>query len=175
MHAIRVASAAVLALTALTLAAPAASAYSAGDHREFEVSVSPMTIAAGGEVTLRASGCRTDTTVSSGIFDTTVIRRGSGSVRVTVDWDAKPAAMYTVTFACKDGPTKTVDLTIAGGRPDHESERPLAPTQHGVHAGVGGSVGGFDLHQIGLGAALITGALGTAYYWTRRRSGDHNS
>jgi len=178
MHAIRVASAAVLGLTALTLTAPTASAASAGDSEHFRVSVSPTTIAAGGEVTLNASGCRGDTTVSSGVFDTIVIRRHSGSATATVDRDAKRSAIYSVTFACKDGATKNVDLTIAGGRPDvptHEPERPLEPAQRGVRAGVGGSSGGLDLHEIGLGAALIAGALGFAYHWSRRRSGDGNA
>ncbi|MFF2502882.1 hypothetical protein ACFVTY_05780 [Streptomyces sp. NPDC058067] len=175
MHAIRAASAAVLGLTALTLTAPAAFA---GDSRHFEVSVSPSTVAAGGQVTLHASGCHGDTTVSSGVFDTTVIRRDSGSATATVDRDAKRSAVYSVTFACKHGPTKNVDLTIAAGRPDtptREPERPLTPAQRGSHAGVGGTAGGFDLQKIGLGAALVAGALGSAYSWQRRRSGDHNA
>ncbi|MCN9244906.1 hypothetical protein NGF19_29690 [Streptomyces sp. RY43-2] len=42
--------------------------------------------------------------------------------------------------------------------------------QHGVRAGAGGSVGGFDLKKIGLGAALIAAPLGLAWRMTRRRT-----
>lgn len=172
MHAIRVASAAFLGVSALTLTAPAASAAPAGHDDRFEVAVSPTTIAAGGQVTLTASGCDGDTKVSSGIFDTVKIRKHSGSATATVDWDAKQGAMYSVTFACEDGPTRTVDLTVAGGRPDPVGPPPV---HHGVQAGTGGSAGGFDLQEIGLGGALIAGALGVAYRRSRRRPGDGGS
>jgi hypothetical protein len=39
-----------------------------------------------------------------------------------------------------------------------------------VHAGEGGAVAGFDLKEIGLGAALIAGSLGVAYHFSRRRT-----
>ncbi|GAA3871913.1 hypothetical protein [Streptomyces lannensis] len=42
--------------------------------------------------------------------------------------------------------------------------------QHGVQAGVGGSVRGFHLKEVGLGAALIIGAVGTAWRMARRRT-----
>ncbi|MZD08566.1 hypothetical protein GTW43_26310 [Streptomyces sp. SID5785] len=169
MHAIRTASAAALALTALSLAAgPAA----AGDDDEpFRVGVTPTTIAAGGQVTLTAHGCDRRTTVTSGIFDTVRIGGGGGSVNTSVDWDAKPDAVYPVTFTCKDGPQRTVHLTIAGGRPVDPTPEPIH-RGHGVRAGVGGSLGGLDLKSIGLGGALIAGSLGTAYYLARRRTGD---
>ncbi|MDR3082817.1 MAG: hypothetical protein LBV60_18165 [Streptomyces sp.] len=47
-------------------------------------------------------------------------------------------------------------------RPDYE--------QHGVRAGAGGSIGGFDLKKIGLGAALIAAPLGVAWRMSRRRT-----
>ncbi|MFJ8821203.1 hypothetical protein ACIREE_05410 [Streptomyces sp. NPDC102467] len=172
MHAIRAASAAVLSLTALALAAPLAAA---GDSESFQAGVTPRTIAAGGQVTLNVSGCAKKTTVSSGIFDTTTIGKGSGSQTRTVDWDAKQGAIYSVTFACKHGATRNVDLTIAGGRPEHSVAPNPPPVDHGVRAGVGGSIAGFDLQEIGLGAALITGALGGAYYLVRRRTADDNT
>ncbi|MFJ2302198.1 hypothetical protein [Streptomyces sp. NPDC087787] len=50
-----------------------------------------------------------------------------------------------------------------GGGSDHY--------RHGVRAGVGGTVGGFDLKQIGMGTALVGGSLGTAYCLSRRRTG----
>ncbi|GAA2299947.1 hypothetical protein OKJ48_20655 [Streptomyces kunmingensis] len=166
MHAIRAASAAVLSLTALSLAAPFAAA---GDEHAFEADVSPTTVAAGGRVMLSQSGCKGRTEVSAGIFDAVSLGKDNSSKSVTVDWDAKQGAMYSVQFACEGHRTRSVDLTIAGGRPD-DSASP--PADHGVDAGVGGSIGGFDLHEIGLGAALITGAVGTAYYFSRRRTGD---
>ncbi|MYT74800.1 MULTISPECIES: hypothetical protein [unclassified Streptomyces] len=166
MTAIRTASAAALGLTALLLSAPAAVA---GDNDSFQVSVAPTTIAAGGQVTLYASGCSDITTVSAGIFDTVTIDSGSGQKTATVDWDAKQAALYTVKFECKGGPSRSVDLTIASGRQDNPQPPPVP---HGVKAGVGGSLAGFDLHEIGLGAALIVGAMGGAYYFSRRRTGE---
>ncbi|MEV5610730.1 hypothetical protein [Streptomyces sp. NPDC052225] len=171
MKAIRAACAAALSLTALTLAAPPALAESDSGG---SVRVSPTTIAAGGQVTVYGSGCSKDITVSSGIFDTVTIGSGSGrgSQTAIVDWDAKQGAMYSVTFSCSGSWTRTADLTIAGGRPVDPTPPPV---HHGVRAGVGGSLGGFDLQEIGLGAALITGALGTAYYFSRRRTGDDNA
>jgi len=44
-----------------------------------------------------------------------------------------------------------------------------------VKAGTGGSLGGLDAHEIALGGALILGAIGTAYYKARRRTGEDNS
>ncbi|MYW63265.1 hypothetical protein GTY65_04100 [Streptomyces sp. SID8379] len=165
MIAIRTASAAALGLTVLSLTAPSAAAK---ESDPFQVSVSPTTIAAGGQVALYASGCNGDTTVSAGIFDSVTIGNGSGQRNATVDWDAKQGAMYTVKFSCSGGGSRTVDLTIASGRTDPTPP----PVHHGVKAGIGGSLGGFDLHEIGLGAALIAGALGSAYYFSRRRTGD---
>ncbi|MEU6390565.1 hypothetical protein [Streptomyces sp. NPDC046939] len=169
MHAIRAASAAVLGLTALTLAPSPASA---ADEQPFDVSVSPTTVPAGGRVTLGQSGCPGGTTVTAGIFDTVQLGSGSGTKTVTVDWDAKQGAMYAVRFSCEGRPDRSVDLTITGGRADEPTQQ---PADHGVHAGAGGSVGGFDLREIGLGAALLTGALGTAYWRARRRTGDDES
>ncbi|MFJ9038925.1 hypothetical protein ACIRF8_20310 [Streptomyces sp. NPDC102406] len=165
MHAIRAASAAALSCTALALTVPSAAA---GDAESFQVSASPTTIAAGGQVTLSQRGCTGRTTVTAGIFDTVPLGGEKSSESVTVDEDAKQGAVYTVTFSCSGGPSRTVELTIAGGRPDDQSSPPV---EHGVEAGVGGSSGGLDLREIGLGAALITGALGAAYYFARRRSG----
>ncbi|MFC4332666.1 hypothetical protein ACFPC0_33855 [Streptomyces andamanensis] len=51
-----------------------------------------------------------------------------------------------------------------GGKPEH--------FQHGVRAGGGGTVAGFDLKEVGMGTALIAGSVGTAYYLSRRRTGE---
>ncbi|MEU7583216.1 hypothetical protein AB0B50_37205 [Streptomyces sp. NPDC041068] len=173
MRAIRVASAALLTATALTLTAPTASAAAVGEENvtAFGFSVSPTTIAAGGQVTLNVDGCDGDTKVTSGVFDDTTIPKGQKSATAQVFWDAKPGAMYEVTFTCNGsnpGSDKT-DLTIATGRPDSHT------VHKGVKAGVGGSLGGLDLHEIALGSALILGTIGVAYYKTRRRTGEDNS
>ncbi|MGX2993130.1 hypothetical protein JNUCC64_02360 [Streptomyces sp. JNUCC 64] len=187
MRAIRLASATALAGTALAasalaLAAPHATAEDRGteeeraEHGRFEASAAPTTIAAGGRVTLRASGCAGETRVTAGIFDTVRLREGDRSHTVTVDEDARAGAEYAVRFSCEDGASRTVHLTIAGGH--QSSGHPVEPDtgqRYGVRAGIGGTVAGFDLGRIGLGAALIGGALGSAWYVTRRRSGDDAS
>ncbi|MGW5739168.1 MULTISPECIES: hypothetical protein [Streptomyces] len=178
MRAIRVASAALLAASALTLGATPAFADEGDTNNNitsFGFRVTPSTIAAGGQVTLSVDGCEGNATVTSGVFDDAKIHKGQQSTTATVFEDAKPGAMYEVTFDCK-GERGTTDLTIATGRPTHHpTSHPTGPTHHGVKAGVGGSLGGLDLHEIALGSALIVGTLGTAYHWTRRRTGNGES
>lgn len=191
MRAIRVASAALLGVGALTLCAPAALANDGGgrdDHgTPFGFEVQPSTIAAGGRLTLRLDrdrgGCKGPARVTSGVFDTVTIEPGRGSATVEVDWDARPRASYQVTFSC-DGMSGSTELTIAGGRdsdhrpdhdgyPDHDSRPDHYPNpDRGVHAGEGGSVAGFDLKELGLGAALVAGSVAAAYHYARRRSGE---
>ncbi|MFF0200645.1 hypothetical protein [Streptomyces sp. NPDC005017] len=175
MRAIRVASAALLGATALACFAPAAAAEGGHDITPFGFSVLPSTIAAGGQVTLRVDrdgGCRGKVTVTSGVFDTVHIKPHHSEATATVDWDAKPGVMYRVTFTC-DGVSGSTDLTVAGGRPNHHTPVPLTPP-YGVHAGEGGTFGGFDLKEIGLGAALIAGSIGAAYHFSRRRTGEES-
>ncbi|MCI3278007.1 hypothetical protein [Streptomyces cylindrosporus] len=172
MRAIRVASAALLGACALAVSAPAAVA---GNITPFGFSVLPSTIAAGGQVTLqlnRDGGCKGPATVTSAVFDTVTIPTGQSSRTAMVDWDAKPGAVYQVTFTC-DGVSGSTDLTIAGGRPVGPTPVPINPVSpnRGVHAGEGGSIAGFDLREIGLGAALIAGSVGAAYHFSRRRTG----
>ncbi|MEU9642863.1 hypothetical protein [Streptomyces sp. NPDC048188] len=168
MRAIPVASVALLGAAALSACVPAGAVGS----NTFGFTVSPATVAPGGEVTLgvgrTAAGCHGRVTVTSPVFDTVTIPRHESSATARVDRDARRGAVYRVTFACRDK-TGTADLTIAGG-----SHRPSDEPWHskGVHAGGGGSVAGFDLKQIGLGAALVAGAVGTAYHLMRRRSGE---
>ncbi|MET9494698.1 hypothetical protein [Streptomyces sp. NPDC006552] len=173
MHAIRATSAAVLSVAALALAASPASAGDADDYT-FEVNASPTTVAPGGQVMLSQTGCKGTTEVSSGIFDTITLTGRHSSRSVTVDWDAKRGAMYSVKFSCEGHRSRSLDLTIEGDRPDDPTPTPV-PIDHGVNAGAGGSIGGFDLREMGLGAALIAGALGTAYSLVRRRTGDGGS
>ncbi|MEU0744504.1 hypothetical protein [Streptomyces sp. NPDC006134] len=190
MRAIRVASAALLGVTALTSCVPAASA---GNITPFGFSVEPPTVAAGGQVTLRVDraggGCKGPATVSAPVFDTVTIPPDRSSARAVVDWDAKPGAVYQVSFAC-DGMSGTTSLTIAGHPGPSPSPSPSTsttpspsaspsllppPPKKGVHAGEGGSLAGFDPKEIGLGAALIMGSIGAAYHFSRRRGGEEGA
>ncbi|MFF4905308.1 hypothetical protein [Streptomyces sp. NPDC001260] len=174
MRAIRVASAALLGVGALAFSAAPAAANDGGNVTPFGFSVLPATVTAGGQITFRldrdSGGCKGSVTVSSAVFDTVTIPRGRSSGTATVDVDAKAMAVYQVTFSC-DGMSGSTDLTIAGGRPVGPTPVPINPANpdRGVHAGEGGSVAGFDLREIGLGAALIAGSVGAAYHFSRRR------
>lgn len=182
MRAIRIASAALLGVSALAVTAPAAQAR--GDASGFWVNVLPTTVAPGEQVRLRATGCDQSVAVSSGVFDTVTIPRGRTTTRATVDRDARPGAVYEVSFYCGTF-WQSVDLTIGGGRPapvhpdPHPHPRPHPHPhphpQRGVHAGEGGSLAGLDLKDIGLGAALIAGSLGTAYHFSRRPTGEDDT
>ncbi|WP_432193942.1 hypothetical protein [Streptomyces sp. bgisy027] len=173
MRAIRVASAALLGVSALAVTAPAAQAQS--DNSGFWATVRPTTVMPGEHVRLRATGCEQSVTVSSGVFDTVTIPRGRTTAWARVDRDARRGAVYEVSFYCGTF-WQSVDLTIAGGRPDRP-DRPdrTEHPEHGVRAGEGGTFAGLDLKEIGLGAALITAALGTAYHLSRRRTDEDGS
>jgi hypothetical protein len=170
MRAICIASAVLLGAGALTSCVPAADA---ATRTDFGFSVEPSTVAAGGEVTLRVvrnEACRGEAAVNSPVFDVVTIPPEESWATAVVDWDAKHGAVYDVQFEC-DRSSGTARLTIAGGRPTHHPAH--HPTRHphkGVHAGEGGTVAGFDLKEIGLGAALIAGSLGVAYHFSRRRT-----
>ncbi|MBR8638361.1 hypothetical protein KEF29_01215 [Streptomyces tuirus] len=174
MRAIGVASAVLLGAGALTACVPAAGAT---DRTDFGFSVVPSTVAPGGQVTLRVNrnACRGEAAVSSRVFDVVTIASWQSWATAEVDWDAEPGAVYDVEFACEES-RGTVRLTIAGGRPTGHPGHPDHPTHHGghpskgVHAGAGGTLAGFDLKEIGLGAALIAGSLGAAYHVARRRT-----
>lgn len=80
-----------------------------------------------------------------------------------------------------DGRTDAGSGDHTGGRTDGGTDKgaelnpqPLPPS-HGVQAGAGGSFGGFDLKEIGLGAALVVGSVGTAYRIARRHTGEDGS
>ncbi|MET7733102.1 hypothetical protein ABZT02_17285 [Streptomyces sp. NPDC005402] len=174
MRAIGVASAALLGVTALTFSAPAAVAKGDTDITPFGFSVVPSTVDAGSQVALllerNHDGCKGSATVTSAVFDTVIIPPRKSYATAGVDWDAKPGAVYRVTFTC-DGVSGSTGLTIAGGRPTGPTPVPLNP-HRGVHAGAGGSIAGFDAKELGMGALLIAGSIGAAYHFSRRRSGD---
>lgn len=167
-----------LALALTTPRPPAAAATHPGGapprHWDaFHAHVSPTVIAPGGRVMLIVSGCRGDTTVTSGVFAPVTVHPHSGTRTAVVDWDARPGAEYQVRFSCAEGAMRTVDLTILGGQhggspPHHDGP----PPHHGVQAGLGGSLGSFDLQQIAVGALLLTGAFGLAYRRSRRHPSD---
>ncbi|MFG2361452.1 hypothetical protein ACGFY3_07345 [Streptomyces mirabilis] len=197
MHAIRVASAALLGVSALTLSATAALAgNSDGDGdggrdsgrdsgrgnkiTSFGFNVQPQSIAAGGRLRLTAESCDSVARVSSEVFDTVTIPKGQSSATALIDGDARAGSVYQVTFQCGNESGHT-ELTIAPGRAGTTYSDPAqvqvpASVQRGVKAGVGGSSGGgFDLKEIGLGTALIAGCVGTAWSMTRRRVTDEES
>ncbi|TXL85680.1 hypothetical protein [Streptomyces sp. IB2014 016-6] len=127
MRAIRAASAALLGAAALALTTPAvAMATAAAPDPPFDFAVTPSVVAAGGEVTLTVTGCSSTATAESGVFDDTPVPSG-GSARASVFWDAKPGAMYEVTFIC-NGEEGTTDLTIAGGTPSPTPSPTVTPT-----------------------------------------------
>ncbi|MER5339664.1 hypothetical protein ABT030_04860 [Streptomyces mirabilis] len=197
MHAIRVASAALLGVSALTLSATAALAgNSDGDSdggrdsgrdsgrgnniTSFGFNVQPQSIAAGGRLRLTAESCDSVARVSSEVFDPVTIPKGQSSATALIDGDARAGSVYQVTFQCGNESGHT-ELTIAPGRSGTTYSDPTqvqvpASVQRGVKAGVGGSSGGgFDLKEIGLGTALIAGCVGTAWSMTRRRVTDEES
>ncbi|MBT2410353.1 hypothetical protein J7I94_07240 [Streptomyces sp. ISL-12] len=194
MRAIPVAAAALLGACALTSCVPVAGAAGDSTVTPFGFRVLPSTIAAGGEVTLivdRADGrCKGPATVSAPVFDPVTIPPRHTSATAVVDRDARPGSVHQVAFRC-DGATGTTGLTIAGGSsptptptsPPPPTTAPPPPPEHpghgrhehpekGVHAGEGGTVAGFDLKNLGLGALLVAGSVGAAYHLSRRRTGE---
>ncbi|MFE1247988.1 hypothetical protein [Streptomyces sp. NPDC058735] len=175
MRAIRVASAVLLGAGALTSCVPAAGA---AIKTDFGFSVEPSTVRPGGEVALRVvrnHACRGEAAVNSPVFDMVTIPRHESWATAVVDWDAEPGAVYDVHFQC-DESSGTARLTIAGGRPTHHpTHHPGHHPDKGVQAGEGGTLAGFDLKEIGLGTVLITGSLGAAYHFARRRTGEDSA
>ncbi|MBM7090718.1 hypothetical protein ABZ606_10445 [Streptomyces sp. NPDC012461] len=173
MHAIRVASAALLSAGALALAAAPVAV--AGDVTPFGFDVEPEIVDPGDTVTLRVDraggGCKGHAKVSSPVFDTVTIPPKKSKATAVVDWDARPGAVYQVAFTC-DGVTGTAPLTIASDRPvPLPTPVPVQPEHpKGVHAGEGGSFAGLDAGRLGLGALIVAGALGAAYRHYRRPS-----
>ncbi|MFE3386765.1 hypothetical protein [Streptomyces anulatus] len=182
MRAIRVAPLALLGASALTLLAPsAAHAAPDGATSTFNPTITPSVIAPGGRVTLGAGGCTGETTVTSGIFDTTTIPSGSTTATATIDTDARRGAVYAVTFACgSTGTSRNVNLTITGGATSTPTPTPTTvPTASstalvpgGVRGGLGGSSGAIDTMEVAAGAALVTTAAAGALYFARRRTAD---
>ncbi|MEV7522897.1 hypothetical protein [Streptomyces sp. NPDC091371] len=173
MRAIRAASVALLSTATLALAAPLASANGGGttpNVTSFGFTVSPTTVAAGGTVTLNATGCQEPLVkVSSGIFDAVELNEGKPAT-AKVDADAKPGAQYEVTFDCK-GEKGTTTLTVAGAATTKPGEPAESTAPHkGVKAGLGGGAGGLNATEVAVGSALLVGAVGGGVVLMRRRA-----
>lgn len=166
MRAVVRGSAGVLAagtLTATALTVAVAPVASAADNA-WQVSVSPRTVAPGGQVKLSSSGCQVPSvTVDAAVFDTVELNEGK-SASAHVFPDAKPGAEYEVTFTC-DGKSKTAPLMISGGQGQGRGGGP----HKGVKAGAGSAFTEISPTQLALGGALVAGALGFAVVQVRRR------
>ncbi|MFE9095840.1 hypothetical protein [Streptomyces sp. NPDC007264] len=157
MRAIRVAPAALLGVTALTFTAPAAVAGTGGVHAAASIdrAAGPAAIAPGGRTALPAGECDT----------------GADG------YAAKRGFAYEATLPC-GAEFGQRHLAVTTGRGNDDGQGFFGDSggryrRHGVHAGLGGSIGGFDLERIGLGAALISGSIGAAWYvWRRRPVGE---
>ncbi|MDT0469555.1 hypothetical protein [Streptomyces gibsoniae] len=201
MRAIRVASVALLGVTALACTAPGSVAGGGGNYNSFGYDLQPTRIGPGERVNLPIRGCQDNATVFSDAFDTVTIPKGRSAATATVNKNARPGADYDVTFQCghQSGHKR---LAIAAGSKNERRDSGGGGGngggffggggnggggngggwgggggggggsygQHGVRAGAGGSIAGFDPKEIGIGAALITSALGTAWYLSRRRT-----
>ncbi|MEV6026809.1 hypothetical protein [Streptomyces sp. NPDC052036] len=227
MRAIRVASVALLGVTALACTAPGSVGGGGGNVNSFGYDLQPTRIGPGEHVNLPIRGCEDNATVFSDAFDTVTIPKGRSYATATVNRNARPGADYDVTFQCgrQSGHKR---LAIAAGSKNERRDSGGGGGggggggffggggngggggggggdygggggffggggnggggggggwgggnggggggnygQHGVHAGAGGSIASFDPKEIGIGAALITGALGTAWYLSRRRT-----
>ncbi|MEV0011788.1 hypothetical protein [Streptomyces sp. NPDC047973] len=172
MRAIRVAPVALMGAAAVILTAPAASADSlnGGTSTNFTPTITPSTVAPGGQVTLGAMGCTTDATAFSGVFDTTTIPSGR-SATATVDRDARQGAVYEVTFRCGTT-TRSANLTITSGATSSPTTAPTTSSTaspSGVLGGLGGSVDTLDPAEIAAGSAMVAVASAGAFYFLRKR------
>ncbi|MEV4970770.1 hypothetical protein [Streptomyces scopuliridis] len=175
MRAIRAASAALMAVSALVLTAPTATAAPGGGNAPFGFTVTPSTVAAGGRVTLSVTNCGTTATASSGVFDTVNIPSGR-SATATVDWDAKAGATYQVTFTC-NGQSGTTSLRISGATRNPTPAATVTRTTAtvvpgGVRGGLGGSMAGVSTAELVGGTALVVAAATGTIYVVRRRAED---
>ncbi|MEO3974768.1 hypothetical protein [Streptomyces sp. CAU 1734] len=144
------------------------------DLTSFDFTVSPLTVAPGGTVTLNAAECASPTvTASSGVFETVTLSGGRpGTARIFEHAEADTE--YDVTFDCK-GEKGTAKLSVKGSRPPGEAGNHTTP-QHpvkpggGVNAGAGGDSGGPSAAQITAGSLLVAGAVGGGGLLLRRRA-----
>ncbi|MCL2734860.1 MAG: hypothetical protein FWE15_33205 [Actinomycetia bacterium] len=154
MRPLRISAAALLASTALALAAPAAVADSVtapgvlgGPVASFGFSVTPSSAAPGATITLRATGCAAQPTAgAAALFATAPLTSADGpgqSAKVTLPAAARPGTRYDITFTCgtEQG---TTPLTVIP---------PSTPTT--VRTSLGSGLSGPDAAEVILGAALV--------------------
>ncbi|WBB60715.1 hypothetical protein O7599_35345 [Streptomyces sp. WMMC500] len=135
------AAAAVGALAAGLTATVATAQDNDSNITSFGFSVTPKTVKPGGTVDLTVTECRQEATASSAVFDKTTLGTGGGtqSAQVKVDLDAKPGAVFDVTFTCgNESGTAPLTIAAAGGdgsavaatsRPGKEPGKEAAPGQ----------------------------------------------
>ncbi|MZD05924.1 hypothetical protein GTW43_12625 [Streptomyces sp. SID5785] len=140
--------------------------------------LSPATVRPGGTVTANTSSCGKDqratgdaNNVGAGDFPLQSTTQGGdlvGQFRVP---SGARAGTFPISVTCESGTVVRQTLTVSagGGGGDDGGGR---TEMHGVHAGDGGSWGQLSPVQLGLGGALIAGALGAAGYYTWRRAAD---
>lgn len=139
MRVIRVVSAALLGVSALTFSAPAAvasggdSSYGSGDSHSY-----------GSDDRSDDGGGRGEDRSGGGGGDNHSRGGGGGDDRSDDGGGGDEGR------GGRDG----------GGKSEH--------FRHGVRAGEGGTIAGFDLKEVGMGTALIAGSVGAAYYLDRK-------
>ncbi|MFE1751152.1 hypothetical protein [Streptomyces anandii] len=148
MRVIRVVSAALLGACALTFSAPAAFATGGGDSHSYGSDSSSHSYGGGGGDSRSDDGGGSGRSGGGGGDDDHGSRGGGGDSRSEDSDD--------------EGRSGGGD----GRKPEH--------FQHGVRAGEGGTIAGFDLKEIGMGTALIAGSVGAAYCLSRRRTGEES-
>jgi len=160
MRTTRALAVSAVAVAAVGLAAPAASAWSDPSN----IVAMPSVIARGGQLTVTVDGtsCQMPgSTVSSPAFPTTPLRRTTGSTSTatpTINRNAQPGA-YDITVHCGEGRTLT--------RP-----RAFTVIRGGVRGGLGGSTTtGATPTDMAIGGGLVAAAVvGGGVFWMRRRA-----
>ncbi|MFI6879758.1 hypothetical protein ACIBL6_40590 [Streptomyces sp. NPDC050400] len=158
MRTTRALAVSAVAVAALGVAAPAASAWTDPSG----LSASPSVIPRGGQLTISVTGtkCQTNSTATSDAFGTVnLVNKGGeqAGADATVHSDAAPGA-HDITVNCQ-GATLT---------------RPAAFTV--IHGGVRGGLGGSSetgatSTDMAIGGALVASALiGGGVFWMRRRA-----
>ncbi|MEV3856377.1 hypothetical protein AB0J38_18885 [Streptomyces sp. NPDC050095] len=158
MRTTRALAVSAVAVAAVGLAAPSASAWTDPSN----LTVSPSVIPRGGQVTVTVTGtkCQSGSTVSSDAFGTVNLNNAGGeqaSANAMVHSDAAPGA-HDVTVNCQGSPlTRPAAFTVIHG---------------GVRGGLGGATEtGATSTDMAIGGALVASALiGGGVFWMRRRS-----
>ncbi|MCQ4212076.1 hypothetical protein [Streptomyces longispororuber] len=158
MRTTRALAVSAVAVAALGVAAPAASAWTDPSG----LSASPSVIPRGGQLTISVTGtkCQTNSTATSDAFGTVnLVNKGGeqAGADATVHSDAAPGA-HDITVNCQGAMlTRPAAFTVIHG---------------GVRGGLGGSSEtGATSTDMAIGGALVASALiGGGVFWMRRRS-----